>query len=73
MTSFFIFEITYFHVCSLKDPCNFSMQPLPLYKSCLFSIYLNDDIVVTEKPNAQLLFLSELLLRQSNIQNLHKY
>ena len=27
------------------------MQSLPLYTSCLFSIFLNDDIVDIEKPD----------------------
>ena len=34
--------------CSLKDLQNAFMQSLPL-EICLFSMYLNDDIVETEK------------------------
>ena len=38
-------------MCSLKDSQNFFMQPLPLYRSCLFSMLLNDDIGDIEKPD----------------------
>ena len=34
---------------SLKDSQNDSMQCLPLYRSCLFSILLNDNIADIEK------------------------
>ena len=35
--------------CSLKDLQNAFMQSLPLEILCLFSMYLNNDIVETEK------------------------
>ena len=38
-------------MCSLMDSQNFSIQYLPLYKSCLFSMLLNEDIVDIEKPD----------------------
>ena len=38
-------------MCSLKDSQNFFIQPLPLYTACLFSMFLNEDIVDIEKPN----------------------
>ena len=38
-------------MCSLKYSQNFFIQPLPLYTSCLFSMYLNGNIVNTEKPD----------------------
>ena len=38
-------------MCSLKDSQNFFLQSLPLCTSCLFSMFLNDDIVGIEKIN----------------------
>ena len=38
-------------MCSLKDWQNFFLQSLPLCTSCLFSMFLNDDIVGIEKIN----------------------
>ena len=38
-------------MCSLKDPENLFMQSLPLHRSRLFSIPLNDDIVDIEKAD----------------------
>ena len=40
-----------FIACSLKNSQNFLMQSLPLYKSCLFSMLLNEDIAAIRKPN----------------------
>ena len=37
--------------CALKNSQNFFMQSLPLYMSCLFSMFLSDDIVDIEKPD----------------------
>ena len=37
--------------CSLKNSQNFSKQSLPLYTSCLFSMLLDEDIVVIEKSD----------------------
>ena len=36
-------------MCSLKYSQNFFIQSLPLYMSCLFSMFLNDDIIDIEK------------------------
>ena len=38
-------------MCSLKNSQNFFMQSLPLFTSCLFSMFLNEDIVEIEKPD----------------------
>ena len=38
-------------MCCLKESQNFFMQSSPLDTSCLFSMFLNDDIVDNEKPN----------------------
>ena len=52
ITSFFFFlKLIIFITCSLKDSQNIFMQTLPPYRSCLFSMLLNDDIVDTEKPD----------------------
>ena len=56
VTSFsFFLNLIDFFTCSLKDSQNFSMQSLPLYTSCLFSMPLNDDIVDIEKPDGKYL------------------
>ena len=39
---FFLFKISYFIACSLKDSQNVFMESLPLYTSCLFSMLLNE-------------------------------
>ena len=44
-------KLIIFNECSLKDSQNFSMQSLPLYTSCLFSMLLNVDIVDIENPD----------------------
>ena len=51
ITHFFLLKLIIFIVCSLKYSQNFFIQPLPLYTSCLFSMYLNGSIVNTEKPD----------------------
>ena len=38
-------------MCSLKDLQNFFIQSLPLFRSCLFSMLLDEDIVDIEKPD----------------------
>ena len=38
-------------MCSLKDSQNFFIQSLPVYKSFLFYMLLNDDIVDIEKSD----------------------
>ena len=35
--------------CSLKDSHGFLIQSLPLYKSCLLPVLLNEDIVCIKK------------------------
>ena len=37
--------------CSLMDSQKFFIQSLPLYISCLFSMFLNDDIEDIVKPD----------------------
>ena len=78
VTSFF--KIIFSIACSLKNSQNFFMQSLPQYTSCLFSMFLNDDTVDTEKPDGICLptfFINEFsgLIHQSfllNIQDVHK-
>ena len=48
---FFFLKIIIFSVCSFKNGQNFFIQSLPLYTSCLFFIFLNNDIVDIEKPD----------------------
>ena len=48
---FFFLKLITSIACSLKDSQNLFMQSLPLYKSCLFSMILNDDIIDIEKPS----------------------
>ena len=48
---FFFLELLILIVCSLKNPQNVFIQPLPLYASCLFSMLLNTDIVDTKKAD----------------------
>ena len=52
-------------MCSLTDSQNFSIQYLPLYKSCLFSMLLNEDIVDIEKPDGicLLIFVADEFLK----------
>ena len=45
---FFFLKLIIFIVCSLNSQ-TFSIQSLPLYTSCLFSILLNEDIVDVKK------------------------
>ena len=47
---FFFLKLIISIACSLNDSQNFFMQYLPLYTSCLFSMFLNDNIVDIEKP-----------------------
>ena len=47
---FFFLKLIISIVCSLQDSENFFMQSLALHTSCLFSMFLNDNIVDTEKP-----------------------
>ena len=52
MTSFFFFlKLMIYISCSLKDSQNFFIQSLPLYTSCLFSMYLNNNTVGIKKPD----------------------
>ena len=46
---FFFFKLIIFNACSPKDSQKFSMQSLPLYTPCLFSMLLSDDIAIIEK------------------------
>ena len=48
---FFFLELIFFVVCSLKDSHKIFMQSPPLHTSYLFYMLLNQDIVVTEKPD----------------------
>ena len=48
-SSFFLFKI--FPDCFLNNSQNFLVQPLPLNKSCIFSILLNNGFVDIVKPN----------------------
>ena len=48
---FFFLKLIIFIACSLKDSQIFFIQSLPLYKSCLFPMFLNDDIADIEKPD----------------------
>ena len=48
---FFFLKLIISSACSLKDLQNFLMQSLPLYTSCLFCMFLNDDIVDIEKAD----------------------
>ena len=48
---FFFLKLIIFIACSLKDSQHFFIQLLPLYASCLFSMFLNEDIVDIEKPD----------------------
>ena len=56
MTLYFLFKINYLHyvlsygLTKSLQSCNL-MQSLPLYISCLFSMFFNDDIVDIEKPD----------------------
>ena len=83
ITSFlFFFKLIISIACCLKDSLNFSMQSLPLHTSCLFYMFLNEEIVDIEKPDVvfSLNFVvdefSGLFLYPSifllNIQDLHK-
>ena len=52
INSFFLFlKLIIFIACPLKNPQNFSIQCLPLCKSCSFTRLLNGDIVDIEKPD----------------------
>ena len=52
INSFFLFlKLIVFIACFLKKSKKFLIQPLPVYTSCLFSLFLNEDIVDIEKPN----------------------
>ena len=72
ITSFF-FQIIIFIECSLKN----SMQSLPLYTSCLFSMLLKENIVDIEKPDGQCSLtyvvaeFSGLFLHPSIFSNMH--
>ena len=61
ITIFFILKLIFSIACSLKDSQNFFMQSLPLYTSCLFSMFLNEYIVDIEKPDGMcsLTFVAE--------------
>ena len=48
---FFYLKLITFIACSLKDSQNFYIQYFPLYRSCAFSMLLNDDIINIEKPD----------------------
>ena len=50
--------------CCRKDSKNFFMQSSPLFRSCLFSIFLKYDIVDIEKPDGICLamFVADKLL-----------
>ena len=50
ITSFFL-KLVIFIACNVKDSQKFFLQPLPLYTSYLFYIFLNDDNVDIEKPD----------------------
>ena len=50
-TSFLFLRLIIFTAFSLKASKNFFMQSLPLCTSCLFSMFLNDDIREIEKPD----------------------
>ena len=43
--------LIFFIACSLKDSKNFFIQSLPMYASCLCSMFLNDDIIEIEKSD----------------------
>ena len=44
-------KLIIFITCSLKNSQNFFTQSVPLYASCLFSMFLNKDVVDIEKPD----------------------
>ena len=75
---FFCLKLVIFIACFFKNSQNFFMQSLPLYRSFLFSILLNGDIVVTETPDGIYLLnfvvdeFPELFLDPSMFQDLHK-
>ena len=46
-----LFKLIIFIVCSLKDSQIFFIQYLPLYTSCLFSMFLNHDLADIKKHN----------------------
>ena len=48
---FFFLKLIVFIACSLKDSQNIFIQPLPLYTSYLFFMFLNDDIVDIENSD----------------------
>ena len=54
IASFFPFKINYYHC--IQSSANFFIKSLPLYTSCLYSMLLNEDITVIEKPVPLLLF-----------------
>ena len=47
----FFLKLIIFIACVIKISKNFSIQSLPLYVSCLFSLLLNEDILDIEKPD----------------------
>ena len=50
ITSFFLFlKLVTSIACSLKDLQDFFMQSLPLYTSCIFFMFLNENIANIEK------------------------
>ena len=52
ITSFFFFlKLIIFVACFFKYLRNFFIQFLPLYTSCSFSIFLNEDTIDIEKPD----------------------
>ena len=68
--SFFSFiKLIIFFTCSLKNSQNFFMQSLPLYTSCLFSEFLNEDIVDIEKPDG--ICLSTFVVHEFSVLTLH--
>ena len=79
---FVFFKLIISIACCLKDSLNFFMQSLALHTSCLFYMFLNEEIVDIEKPDVvfSLNFVvdefSGLFLYPSifllNIQDLHK-
>ena len=53
ITSLFFFfpKLIIFFAYSFKDSQNFFIQSLPLHRSCLFPMLLNEDIVDIEKSD----------------------
>ena len=70
ITSFFLFlKLVTSIACSLKDLQDFFMQSLPLYTSCIFFMFLNENIAIIEKSDG--IFLPTFAVDEFSRQFLH--